>query len=250
MTFQELNISIIPKGDIPSYYAKQYETGRPIIIKLLDDNGDAFNPDLTDIIKLNCRKVDDNIVIIAPDSVSGNTITFITTEQLTACCGDNLCELRITDNEEKEIATINFILHVQKMPTVGGLDSESQIDDLSNQITTICNEIVPGVVEEVAEPIVNQVAQQYANYFGGTWYTDNEGLSDQEDHVTIVIRGDRRNNLIDFYVENMSTFKVMTITNVTWSYNSNTNRTTLTVYYDPATVNNGDKFWCRLYQLW
>ena len=80
-----------------------------------------------------------------------------TTEQLTACSGNNICELRITDSEDKDIATINFILHVQSMPTAGGIDSQSQIDDLEEQINDLATDIVPEVVNDVAPSIVEKI---------------------------------------------------------------------------------------------
>ena len=215
MAFEVLNLSIIPKGDLPVFHAKQYETGRPIIFDLVDENEDAYTPAAGDVIKLNCRKVDDNVIILSPDSVSGNRVTFTTTEQLTACSGDNICELRITDSEDKDIATINFILHVQKMPTAGGIDSDSVIDDITTQITNIISELLPEEVAEIAPDIIRVEANRYINAIGGrfeaigTIYADNLIVSENVNYLT-------EDSYIDVYCTDYNVYvKNITVTPIT-----------------------------------
>ena len=142
MAFQEFELNMIPHGDMPSFYASQYETGRPIIIDVLMGE-DAF--DCSELfIELHCRKVDDNIVTLEPDSVDGNQVTFVGTEQLFACPGKNLCELCLYADETKDtsLGSLNFFIEVEPDPMSGGLTSETQIYNLTQQIEEISQEVI------------------------------------------------------------------------------------------------------------
>ena len=229
MAFEVLTLSIIPNGELPVFHAKQYETGRPIIIDLVDDNEDAYTPAVSDVIKLNCRKVDDNIVILSPDSVTDNRVTFTTTEQLTACSGNNICELRITDSEEKDIATINFILHVQPMPTAGGISSQSQIDDLEEQINDLATDIVPEVVNDVAPSIVENLCEAYNTQFGGVWALLGEIRKSGEDYIAQgIVCGLKITSFVEVWTNTQNAFvKEITITYY------DTNRCYIVVTFEP-----------------
>ena len=142
MAFQTIELNMIPHGDKPVFYASQYETGRPIIIDILMGD-DAFNCD--DLyIELHCRKVDDNIVTLLPDSVDGNQVTFIGTEQLFACSGNNLCEvcLYVDDSKDTSLGSLNFFIEVEPDPLYGGITSESEIANLTGQITDIVESVM------------------------------------------------------------------------------------------------------------
>ena len=142
MAFQEFELNMIPHGDMPSFYASQYETGRPIIIDVLMGE-DAF--DCSELfIELHCRKVDDNIVTLEPDSVDGNQVTFVGTEQLFACPGKNLCELCLYADETKDtsLGSLNFFIEVEPDPLAGGLTSETQIYDLYQQVEAITEQVI------------------------------------------------------------------------------------------------------------
>ena len=142
MAFQEFELNMIPHGDMPSFYASQYETGRPIIIDVLMGE-DAF--DCSELfIELHCRKVDDNIVTLEPDSVDGNQVTFVGTEQLFACPGKNLCEvcLYADDTKDTSLGSLNFFIEVEPDPLAGGLTSETQIHDLYQQVEEITQQVI------------------------------------------------------------------------------------------------------------
>lgn len=142
MAFQEFELNMIPHGDMPSFYASQYETGRPIIIDIMMGE-DAFNCDEL-YIELHCRKVDDNIVTLQPDSVDGNQVTFIGTDQLFACPGKNVAEICLYADETKDtsLGSLNFFIEVEPDPMAGGLTSESSIYDLRQQIEEITEEVI------------------------------------------------------------------------------------------------------------
>ena len=142
MAFQEFELNMIPHGDMPTFYASQYETGRPIIIDIMMGE-DAF--DCSELyIELHARKVDDNIVTLEPDSVDGNQVTFIGTDQLFACPGKNLCEVCLYADETKDtsLGSLNFFIEVEPDPLSGGLTSETQIHDLYQQVEEITQQVI------------------------------------------------------------------------------------------------------------
>lgn len=144
MALERIVLNIIPEGEMPVFHCSQYENGRPVIIDLVSSDGDAFLVPEGASVELHCRKVDDNIVTLEPDEVDNNTVTFVSTEQLTACPGDNLCEvvLYASTDPVQTIATLNFILHVEPDPLEGGLTSETQIYNLTEQVEEITQQVI------------------------------------------------------------------------------------------------------------
>jgi hypothetical protein len=135
MAFERISLNIIPDGVKPVFHVSQFDTGRPIIIDLYNGD-DIYTPAAGVTFELHCRKVDDNIVTLDTYEVDGNTITFVSTEQLCACSGDNLCEVAIM-LDDLLMGTLNFILHVEPDPIAGGLTSETSIYNLTEQIEDI-----------------------------------------------------------------------------------------------------------------
>ena len=144
MALERIVLNIIPAGEMPVFHCSQYENGRPVIIDLVSSDDDAFLVPEGATVELHCRKVDDNIVTLEPDEVDNNTVTFVSTEQLTACPGDNLCEVVLYADTDpvQTIATLNFILHVEPDPLEGGLTSETQIHNLTQQIEEITQQVI------------------------------------------------------------------------------------------------------------
>ena len=144
MALERIILNIIPAGDMPVFHCSQYENGRPVIIDLVSSDDDAFLVGEGVSVELHCRKCDDTIVTMEPDEVDNNTVTFVTSEQLTACPGDNLCELVLYSDTDpvQTLATLNFILHVEPDPIAGGITSESEIYNLTQQIEDITQEVI------------------------------------------------------------------------------------------------------------
>ena len=140
MAFERIELNICPTGDMPVFHCSQYDVGRPIIIDLKNGD-DVFTPTAGTTFELHCRKVDDNIVTLSTYEVDGNTLTFTSTEQLCACPGDNLCEVAIY-LDELCMGTLNFMLHVEPDPLAGGLESETQIYNLTEQIEEITEQVI------------------------------------------------------------------------------------------------------------
>ena len=139
MANEFIELNLIPTGDKPVFHAAQYDVGRPIIIHLKNGEDDFTPTDLD--LELQVRKVDNNIVTAVPDSVLGNVVTFLSTQQMTACSGTNLCEVQLSDNEHT-IATLHFFLVVQRDVLNGGISSASEIHDLTEQIAEIVPEVI------------------------------------------------------------------------------------------------------------
>ena len=144
MALERIILNIIPAGDMPVFHCSQYENGRPVIIDLVSSDDDAYIVPEGVTVELHCRKCDDTIVTMEPDEVDNNTVTFVTSEQLTACPGNNLCELVLYSDTDpvQTLATLNFILHVEPDPLAGGLTSESEIANLTQQIEDIAQEVI------------------------------------------------------------------------------------------------------------
>ena len=131
MAYETIELNLIPSGTVPVIHAAQYDKERPLIFKLMLGDDD-FNPSGYDL-ELQIRKVDNNIVTVAPSVVNNNVVTFLSTEQMTACSGSNLGEIQIS-KDDFTIATLHFYLVVQRDVLVGGITSQSFIHDLEEQI--------------------------------------------------------------------------------------------------------------------
>lgn len=144
LDFERITLNAIPDGDMPVFHASQFETMRPFIADLKWGTED-FAPGEDNWCTLSIRKNDDTLVIIDDIDVDNNTVSCILTQQSVACMGDNFCQLKVWGTEADEdgcIACLNFILHVQPDPEAGGITSESEISNLTQQIEDITQEVI------------------------------------------------------------------------------------------------------------
>ena len=142
MAYESIKVDIIPGAENAEVlHFSQYDNKRPFFIELFN-GADEFIPESEMTITLECRKRDGNIVIISDPVMNDNVAEFSTTEQLTACYGDNMAEIKIVDDNDLVIGSANFIINVEKSPTCGGLVSESEIDNLTQQIEDIAQEVI------------------------------------------------------------------------------------------------------------
>ena len=158
---ERIRLDIIPKGLMPVCHASQYDAGRVIRLDLMDG---LQGYSLTDEeIELNVRKPDGHIVTASVDVVEGQTyVDIVTTEQMCAVEGENICELKIS-KDNAEIYSLNFRMMVEKSVTKGGDPSESFVYNLRTQI---------------AEGVAEEVATQYdsANVIFDAEPTENHGI--------------------------------------------------------------------------
>ena len=183
MAYEYIELNLIPTGEKPVFHAAQYDVGRPIIIKLKNGEDDFTPTGLN--LELQVRKVDNNIVTAVPDSVDGNVVTFLSTQQMTACSGTNLCEVELSDGSTT-IATLHFYLVVQRDVLAGGLTSQSEIYDLEEQIAAIVPEVIGDeyyTAEEVDEKIAEIPTFDPTNYYTKSQLytkTETNGLLSQK----------------------------------------------------------------------
>lgn len=160
---ERITLNIVPKGITPVCHASQYDKGREIGLDLMDGL-QGFVLSGTETLELRVRKPDNNVVTAAVENTSSAFVVFETTEQMTACEGVNLCELRITDGNDVLIGSLNFNMKVEVDPLKDGIESETEIHNLETQIADINAEIVPPLV---AAEVANQ-------YDSGNVIFDNE----------------------------------------------------------------------------
>lgn len=137
-----INLDMVPGKKSPVCHASQFDEGRVIRFNLYD-SGLPFTLDGTESITFEVRKPDGNIVTSTLTNTSDSYVDVVTTEQMTAVKGANLCEVRI-EKGETNIGSLNVIMAVEMDPTDGGIASASEINNLRSQV----NEMV---AEEVAE---------------------------------------------------------------------------------------------------
>lgn len=137
-----INLDMVPGKKSPVCHASQYDDGRVIRFNLYD-SGLPYTLDGTESITFEVRKPDGNIVISTLTNTSDSYVDVVTTEQMTAVKGANLCEVRV-EKGGTNIGSLNVIMAVEMDPTDGGIASASAIDNLRSQISGM-------VAEEVAE---------------------------------------------------------------------------------------------------
>jgi hypothetical protein len=128
----------------------QFDNGRVLPFEILE-NKEAYNIPNDIRVELHCRKPDCNIVTLPSDSITNNIVTFLSTTQLTACYGKNICEIALYGPDDYLIGSCNFILDVEKSPTLGGINSTSAIHDLENQIRDIAEDVIPEILPDYLE---------------------------------------------------------------------------------------------------
>lgn len=129
---ESFNLNIIPGKDRPVCHASQYDIGRTIHVNLFE-GFNVFTLDGTEVISISVRKPDGNVVTESVTNTSDSYVELVTTEQMTACHGSNLCELKLEKGADV-IGTMNFILEVEQDPLEGGVQSASEIDNLQTQV--------------------------------------------------------------------------------------------------------------------
>lgn len=151
---QVVYIDLIPQKIKPVVFASQFDDNRMVRFRLTE-NGEDYTLDGTETVTVTVKKPDGNIVIITPEIDAVNYVDVYFTEQACACYGISFGELEIINNDAK-IGTCNFDLDVEISPSFGGIESHSEIDDLTSQIA----DVVAETVEEVAPAIIEEIAPQ------------------------------------------------------------------------------------------
>ena len=131
---ETIKLDLIPGKKMPSLHASQYDDGRDYHIDLTE-NRVPYTLDGTETISLTVRKCDNTLVTMDVANVFGGKsyIEFRTTEQMNACAGFNYSEITIEKNGT-QISSLNFYLQVEGAPDEGGIQSQSEINNLKRQV--------------------------------------------------------------------------------------------------------------------
>lgn len=123
---QEIDLNIIPKGIPDVVNVSQFDVNRELKFTLYDETQIYTIPDGA-MVEIGGRKKDTTIFDYqATISSDRHSVSVLTTEQMTAIAGDNLCQIRI-NKDGGTIATVNFTMRVQERPDVGDIESVSDI---------------------------------------------------------------------------------------------------------------------------
>lgn len=147
---EEIDVNMVPGGPMSVWHSSQYDELRKLRVNLY--NGKSLqNLGSNVTVSLSVRKTDGNII----ESSSSNVIKIVeenpwgegsapwrfieinTTQQMTACVGKNICEIVVYETvsgETSKVGSANFILEVEKDPLAGGIQSDSEIDDLQAMV--------------------------------------------------------------------------------------------------------------------
>lgn len=179
---EQIRLDIVPKGIMPVCHSSQYDSGRVIRLNLMDGLQGYSLTDET--IELDVRKPDGHIVTSPVDVVEGNTyVDIVTTEQMCAVEGENICELKIS-KDGAEIYSLNFKMKVEKSVLEGGDPSESFVYNLNEQIAEAVEGQYEGDVIFDDEPTENHGIPYAVTSEGIKAYVDDatpDNLSDLSD---------------------------------------------------------------------
>ena len=129
---ERIKLNLIPSGVAPVVHVSQYDDGRTFAIDLFEGDN-AYTLDGTEVLTVNVRKPDGHLVTESITNTSDSYVTVDTTEQMTACHGTNLANLKI-EKGSITIASLNFLMNVERDPLENGDPSESFVDNLNTQI--------------------------------------------------------------------------------------------------------------------
>ena len=162
MTSEQIRLNLIPGDELPVLHASQFDVNRALSFALYDGDDEFTDIDAYDF-ELHIRKVDGTVVTINTYEFDSNVITFLTTEQTTACSGKNIGEIVITDEIiGSVIGSCNFILEVEPDPFIGGINSESEIANINSQIASLIDEQLADYYtkDEIDERITTIIEEQ------------------------------------------------------------------------------------------
>lgn len=194
---ENVNVCITPKGDKPVLHFSQFDNENVFTVTVLADDGESAAV-LTGLdIEFRLRKTDSHVVTIAPESVTDNVITFKTTEQMCACCGQNIASVTLM-KDDMIISTLDIFVEIQRDILSGGLTSESDIRNLTTQIEQIVPEVIGDdyyTKTEVDELIADIPTFDPSNYYNKS---DVDGLlADKADAADVYTKTETDNLLAD-----------------------------------------------------
>lgn len=139
MYTQDVNLNVVPVGVRPVIHCSQYDNNLQALRFSLYKNNTSFAIPSGAAVLINGYKPDNTGFSYAATAISGNTVTFTVTQQMTAIAGDVLCELRVR-TESQIIGTLNFVLRVEPAPlTDDTIISETDIPLIEQAVDIAAN---------------------------------------------------------------------------------------------------------------
>ena len=129
---ERIKLNLIPSGVAPVVHVSQYDEGREFACDLFE-GANVYTLDGTETLTVQVRKPDGHLVTESVTNTSDSYIVVTTTEQMCAVHGTNLANLKI-EKGSIEIASLNFLMEVERDPLENGDPSESFVDNLNTQI--------------------------------------------------------------------------------------------------------------------
>ena len=129
---ESININLIPGGILPLVHVSQNDVGRQFKLNLLDGSV-SHVLDGTEDLTIEIGKPDNHIVTAEVTNTGDSYVVIETTDQMTACPGMCMCELRIA-KDGTDIGMANFQMAVERSAIMGGIDSGTVINDLDHII--------------------------------------------------------------------------------------------------------------------
>lgn len=150
---ETIDLNLIPGETPPVCHVSQFDVGREIKVNLYD-GANVYTLAGNETLVLDVRKPDTCIVTESLTNTSSTFVKVVTTQQMTACPGQNICEIKITKGSQI-IGTLNFIMEVEEDPLNNGVTSQSAIHDLQTQVEDIVHGLVGGGLRAIEIIIEN-----------------------------------------------------------------------------------------------
>lgn len=112
---QTLNLNLISSGVPPVIHVSQYDNQINALTLKIYNGTATYTIPTNAAVLINGVKPDKNVFSFAAASYTGNTVICNVEQQMTACAGPTVCELRIRTASEI-IGTCNFVLMVEEAP--------------------------------------------------------------------------------------------------------------------------------------
>ena len=196
---EQITLDLIPSGVMQILHASQYDINRSYHVDITE-GGTPYKLDGTETLTINERKGDNCICTLdVTNTFADKTyIEFSSTEQMCAVWGSNLCELRIIKGGV-DLGTLNFILEVEPSPIEGGIQSESEINNLNRQIDERVDEDVEGRLDDYATKEWVGEECYDKTYIDNAFTGVNNSLNNKMDKNNPTGTGSFKINVPDFY---------------------------------------------------
>lgn len=170
------DLEAAPGGSAPVINASQGDIGRQFQANLYW-NGETWTPGSGVTCKLRGHKPD-NTVFEYTATISGSTVTFSTTEQMTIIDGAVDCELVFTQNSNV-IASANFVLQVEESPYDPNNLSESDVEGLTDVLAGFqrLNRDSNGVIKIGDGVTASGTAEPIKGFYVHDEETDTDGVA-------------------------------------------------------------------------